>query len=80
MALAQQRLDRTPGPFGRALGRSAYGAFLLQGLVLIALMIAMRPIGVPAEIKALAVACLGVAGSFGLSWLLISRTPLGRVL
>ena len=80
MALAQQHLNRPPGAFGRALGRSAYGAFLLQGLVLIALMIAMRPVGVPAEIKALTVACLGVAGSFGLSWLLISGTRLGRML
>jgi hypothetical protein len=80
IALAQQRLNRPPGAFGRGLGRSAYGAFLLQGLVLIALMIAMRPIGLSAEIKALVVACLGVAGSFGLSWLLISRTLLGRVL
>ena len=43
-------------------------------------MIAMRPVGVPAEIKALTVACLGVAGSFALSWLLVRRTPLGRVL
>jgi hypothetical protein len=80
LGLAQRRLDRRPGPFGRALGRSAYGAFFLQGLVLIGLMIAMRPIGLPAEIKALTVACLGVAGSFALSWLLISRTWLGRIL
>jgi hypothetical protein len=43
-------------------------------------MIAMRPLGVPAEIKALTVASLGVAGSFALSWLLISRTRLGRIL
>jgi hypothetical protein len=43
-------------------------------------MIAMRPIGVPAEGKALAVACLGVVGSFALSWLLVNRTRLGRVL
>ena len=62
------------------MARSAYGAFLLQGVVLIGLMIAMRPIGVPAEIKALAVAGLGVAGSFALAWLLVTRTPLGRVL
>ena len=43
-------------------------------------MIAMRPIGVPAEIKALTVACLGVAGSFALAWLLITRTRLSRIL
>ena len=55
-------------------------AFLLQGVVLIGLMIALRPVGLPAEIKALAVAGLGVAGSFGLAWLLVARTPLGRTL
>ncbi|HEX6972351.1 MAG TPA: hypothetical protein VF234_09040 [Limnochordia bacterium] len=38
------------------MARSAYGAFFLQGIVLIALMIALRPIGVPAEVKALLVA------------------------
>jgi len=80
LGLAQRCFNRRPGPLGRALGRSAYGAFFLQGLVLIGLMIAMRPMGVPAEIKALTVACLGVAGSFALSWLLISRTRLGRIL
>jgi hypothetical protein len=54
-------------------------AFLLQGIVLIGLMIAFRPIGVPAEVKALAVAGLGVTGSFALAWLLVSRTRLGRI-
>ena len=61
-------------------GREAYGAFLLQGVVLIGLMIGMRPVGVPAEIKALTVACLGVAGSFGLAWVLVTRTQLGRII
>jgi hypothetical protein len=40
----------------------------------------MRPLGVPAEVKALMVAALGVAGSFALSWLLVSRTAVGRLL
>jgi hypothetical protein len=80
LGLAQRRFGRPPGPLGAALVRSAFGAFLLQGPVLIGLMIAMRPIGVPAEGKALTVACLGVIGSFALSWLLVSRTRLGRVL
>jgi hypothetical protein len=43
-------------------------------------MIAMRPVGVPAEIKALTVACLGVIGSFGLAWVLLTRSPLGRII
>jgi hypothetical protein len=80
LALAQRRLNRSPGPLGAAMARSAYGAFFLQGVVLIALMIAVRPIDVPAEIKAVTVAGLGVAGSFALSWLLVSHTRLGRVL
>ena len=80
LAVAQRHLDRTPGPFGRALSRSAYASFLLQGVVLIALMVALRPVPLPAEVKALAVAGLGVAGSFGLAWLLVCRTSLGKVL
>jgi hypothetical protein len=80
LGFAQRRLNRRPGPLGRAMARSAYGAFLLQGVVLIGLMIAMRPVGVPAEIKALTVACLGVAGSFGLAWVLVTRTQLGRII
>jgi hypothetical protein len=80
LGVAQRRLDRPPGPLGRALARSAYGAFLLQGVVLIGLMIAMRPIDVPAEAKALTVAALGVAGSFALAWILITRTRLARII
>jgi surface polysaccharide O-acyltransferase-like enzyme len=80
LGFAQRRLDRRPGRLGGALARSAYGAFLLQGVVLIGLMIAMRPIGVPAEVKALTVACLGVAASFALAWMLVARTRLGRII
>jgi hypothetical protein len=80
LGTAQRRLNRRPGALGRAMARSAYGAFLLQGVVLIGLMIALRPVSVPAEIKALAVAGLGVAGSFALAWALVSRTRLGRII
>ncbi len=80
LALAQRRLHRRPGPFGRAMARSAYGAFLLQGVVLISLMIALRPMGMPAEVKAVLVAGLGVAGSFALAWVLIARTRLRRII
>jgi acyltransferase-like protein len=80
LGLGQRHLNHHLGPLGRAMARSAYGAFLLQGVVLIALMIAMRPVVVPAEVKALVVACLGVAGSFGLAWVLVTRTRLGRII
>jgi hypothetical protein len=48
--------------------------------VLIGLMIALRSVPAPGEIKALAVAALGVAGSFALAAALVTRTPLGRIL
>jgi hypothetical protein len=48
--------------------------------VLIGVALALRPVDVPAEVKALAVACAGVAVSFAVAWLLVSRTRLGRIL
>ena len=78
LGTAQRRLAR-PGR-RRAVVRSAYGAFILQGPVLIGVALALRPVDVPAEVKALAVACAGVAVSFAVAWLLISRTRLGRIL
>jgi hypothetical protein len=56
-----------------------YAAFMLQG---------SRPSCSPSpcwrstcplEIKALVVAVGGITGSFGLGWLLVSRTRLGRI-
>jgi peptidoglycan/LPS O-acetylase OafA/YrhL len=76
LGLAQRRLNRPPGWPARA----AYAAFLVQGHVLVALALAVRPLQVPAELKALVVSGIGVLGSFGLGWLLVARTPVGRVL
>jgi hypothetical protein len=77
---AQRHLAR-PLPLGPALARSAYGAFILQTPILIGLAVALRPFDLPAEVKAVLVACGGVAASFGLAHLLITRLPvLGRVL
>ncbi len=80
LGTAQRHLNRPPGRRGRALARSAYAAFVLQGPVLIGLALALRPIDVPAEIKALTVACAGVLASFALGWLLVTRTRAGRIL
>ena len=71
---AQQRLNRKPR-LGPALSRSAYGAFMVQAPILFGLAVALRPIDVPAELKAIVVAGAGVAVSFTLAWLLISRVP-----
>jgi fucose 4-O-acetylase-like acetyltransferase len=75
LAEAQRHLDRPLPWVPPAVSRSAYGAFLLQGLVLIGLAVALRPVPAPAELKALVVAAGSVAGSFGVAWLLVSRVP-----
>lgn len=81
LGLAQAYLDRPLLPHGRALARAAYGAFLLQGPVLVGLALLLRPIGVPAEVKALLLVAGGVAASFAAAHLLVTRIPaLGRVL
>jgi hypothetical protein len=80
LSIAQHRLDRTHR-WGPRLNRSAYGAFTLQTLFLLGLAIALRPIGLPAEIKALIVALGGVTCSYAAAWFLISRVPgVARVL
>lgn len=75
LAVAQRHLGRRSRWAGPAVSRSAYGAFLLQGPVLIGLAMALRFAPLPAEVKALIVACGGIAGSFALAWLLIRRAP-----
>jgi hypothetical protein len=77
---AQRHLSRALGPRGRALARSAFAAFILQGPVLIGLMLALRPVSLPAEIKALLVAPAGVTISFAAAWPLVCRTPIGGIL
>ena len=80
LAAAQRHLTVRPR-HGPALARSAYGAFVLQAPVLIGLALAMRPVPVPAEIKAVTVAVGGLTVSFGLSRLLTGRRRgLDRVL
>ena len=79
LAFAQRHLSRPPGALGRSLARSAFAAFVVQGPIVLGLQIALRPLGVPAEVKALSVACAAMTGSFALAWLLVSRTPVGRI-
>ena len=81
LGVAQRYLGRRIRWAGPAISRSAYAAFMLQGFVLIGLAVALRPLPVPAEVKALVLATGGVAGSFALAWLVIRRVPyVGRIL
>jgi hypothetical protein len=79
LAFAQRHLNGS-GRLRRAMARSSYAAFMLQGPVLIGLELAWRPANLPGDAKALIVATLGIAGSFALAWPLVTRTPLRRIL
>ena len=72
--LSRRRLAR-PLPWGEQLGRSAYGAFMLQTVFLLGLAVALRPLALPAEAKAVLVAAGAVWASFGAAWLLIDKVP-----
>jgi hypothetical protein len=77
LAVAQRHLDR-PFPHGLGLARASYGAFLLQGIPLLGIAVALRAAPLPAEVKAVVVAVLSVPVAFGLSWLLVTRVRLVR--
>lgn len=66
------------GPAGSA--RAAYAAFMLQVPVLLGLEIAARPFPWPPLVKAVLVGTLAVAASFGLGWMLVRRTRLGKII
>jgi glucans biosynthesis protein C len=74
LSLAQHPLGHRHR-WGPVLSRSAYAAFMLQTAFLLGLALALRPLPLPAEIKALLVAALGVMASFGAAWLLITKVP-----
>ncbi len=78
LAFVQRHLNGT-GSLRGAMARGSYLAFMLQGPVLVALALLLRPIDLPGDVKALLVATLGIAGSFGLAWPLVTRTALGRI-
>ncbi|MXM64696.1 acyltransferase family protein [Streptomyces sp. HUCO-GS316] len=75
LGVVQRHLDRPLRWIGLVTSRSAYGAFIVQELVLIGLAVALRPVALPAEVKVLVLASGGIAGSFALAWLLISHVP-----
>jgi glucan biosynthesis protein C len=69
----QRRFDHA-SPLARAMGRAAFGAYILQAPVAVAIARLAHPLPVAPELKVLVVAPAAVAGSFGLAWLL-TRVP-----
>jgi hypothetical protein len=80
LAAAQRWLDRPMGRCWRTCSRSAYAAFVVQGPVLVALALVLRPVAAHAEAKAVVVAGLGLLVSFALGLLLVRLRPVGGVL
>lgn len=80
LSVAEHRLNRRYR-WGPTLSRSAYAAFLLQTAFLLALAVALRPLLLPAEVKAPVVAIGGIIASFAAAWFLIKKVPgVSRVL
>jgi Acyltransferase family len=79
LAIAQRRLT-SRGSVVAASARAAYAAFILQAPVLISLEIAARHFSWPPLVKAIVVAALAVTASFGLGWLVVRRTALGKII
>jgi hypothetical protein len=79
LSLAQSRLDRRFRG-DRVLNRAAYGAFMVQTVFLLGIAVLIRPLGVPAELKAVMVATAAVTCSFVAAHLLIRWVPgVGRL-
>lgn len=67
-------------PMGKQLIRSYYGAYVIQAPVVIALVLALRGLTVPAELKFLIVAPLGIVGSFVLAYYFVQLPGVNKVL
>lgn len=78
LGFAQRKLA-TSSLFWKRMARSSFAAFILQGPVLILLAVMLRPVDAPAEVKAFIVLVTGVVSCFGLGWLLVTRTRVGRI-
>ncbi|MFI6095409.1 acyltransferase [Lentzea sp. NPDC051213] len=72
IGLAQRRLTGQ-GPFTEGLARSAYVAFVVQGPILLCLATALRPLDLPAELKAPLVGAGAIVVSFAIGWYVTSR-------
>jgi hypothetical protein len=75
----RRRTNRASGLVG-GLGPASFAAYLLHVPLTIMLAIALRGVGIPAELKLLSVFALGVVASFGLGWLFTRSRVAGRIL
>lgn len=79
VGLAQRRLN-SAAQWTATLSRAAFAAFTLQGPVLLTLSTTLRPLALPAEVKALAVGVGAIVGCFWLGHLIVDHSKLGKFL
>ncbi len=60
------------GRLARALARASYPAYVIHPVVVVLLSAALASIAVMAEVKFLVVATLGIAGAYGVGWIIVS--------
>jgi ABC-type spermidine/putrescine transport system permease subunit II len=68
------------GPLLRGMASAAYGAFIIHPPVIVGLALALHQIGIPAELKFLLLLAGGVAGSFGITALVMRIPAVARVI
>lgn len=71
------RRYHTAGPLARALSESAYTAFIIHPLVIVAAARLISGTGLPDALRFLLAACIGVPSCFALAWA-ITRIPFTR--
>jgi glucans biosynthesis protein C len=59
------------GPLRRRMAAAAYGAFIIHPPVIVGLALALHPVAIPAEPKFVVVLAGGIAGSFGITSLVM---------
>ena len=79
LGLFQRRFDHA-GPLATALGRAAFGAYVLQAPVLLICALLAHPLPIPPEAKFVIVAPAGIAASFALAWLLTRLPGVRRII
>jgi glucan biosynthesis protein C len=68
------------GPLLREMATGAYGAFIIHPPVIVGLALALHQVGIPAELKFVLLLAGGVAGSFGVTALVMRIPPVARVI
>jgi glucans biosynthesis protein C len=68
------------GPLLRGMAAAAYGAFIIHPPVIVCLALVLHQVELPAELKFVLLLAAGVAGSFGITSLVMRIPAVGRVI